>query len=170
MTRQDWLVKWTHYALALVLVWWLDAYLLSRWPVLGTVPLLLPVAAAAVGVLEGAAGGAGFGMGAGLLWAAAYPGSHGSRVVLLLVLGMCSGALAQYALAQTLLGCVLCSAAVLAVIEGLWVAENLFFLRSELWPLLCAAAPQLIWSLCWSPLVYFIFYRVYDRVGGDRLA
>ena len=61
MTTQDWLYKWFRYALALLPVWWLDAYLLSRWPVWGVTPVLLPVAVAAVSVLEGISGGAGFG-------------------------------------------------------------------------------------------------------------
>lgn len=170
MTRQNWLYKWFRYALALLPVWWLDAYVLSRWPVFGVTPLLLPVAVTAVGVLEGIFGGAGFGLGVGILWATAYPGSHGFRVILLTLMGMATGALAQYALAQTLLGCVLCSAGVLTVIQVLRMAEELFFLRADFVTGLGVALPQLLWSLCWVPLVYGIFYRVFDRVGGDRLA
>lgn len=170
MTRQDWLHKWSVYALALLPVWWLDAYILSRYPVLGVSPVLLPVAAAAVGVLEGISGGAGFGMGAGLLWALAYPGGVGIRVILLTLTGMCAGMVSQYALAQTLLGCVLCSAGALAVIEGLNVLRELFFLRAQLDTLLWVAVPQLIWSLCWSPVVYVLFRQVFRRVGGNRLA
>jgi len=170
VTRQAWLHKWFSYALALLSVWWLDAYILSRWPVFGVTPILLPVAVTAVSVLEGVSGGAGFGLGTGLIWAAAYPGGHGGRVLLLTLMGMFTGALAQYALAQTLLGCLLCSAAVLAVTELIRMAQELFFLRAQLWPALCAAAPQLLWTLCWVPAVYGIFYRVFTRVGGDRLA
>lgn len=170
MTRQDWLYKWTSYALALLPVWWLDAYVLSRWPVFGATPVLLPVAVTAVGVLEGVSGGAGFGLGTGLLWAAAYPGGHGGRVLLLTLVGIFTGALAQYALAQTLLGCLLCSAASLAVVELIQIVEELFFLRAQLGPALYAALPQLLWTLCWVPAVYGIFYRVFSRVGADRLA
>ena len=170
MTRQTWLYKWLSYALALLPVWWLDAYVLSRWPVFGATPLLLPVAVTAVGVLEGVAGGAGFGLGAGLIWAAAYPGGHGLRVLILTLVGTFTGALAQYALAQTLLGCLLCSAAALAAIELARLAQELFFLRAQLGTALQAALPQLVWSLCWVPLVYAIFRRTFSKVGGDRLA
>lgn len=169
MTRQDWLYKWFSYGLALVPVWWLDSYVLSRFPVLGVTALLLPVAVTAVGVLEGVSGGAGFGLAAGLLWAAAYPGGQGARVLLLTLMGMLTGVLAQYALAQTLLGCVLCSAAVLVVIQLLEILPELFFMRAQLRPLLGIALPQLVWTLCWVPLVYALFYRVFARVGGDRL-
>ena len=169
MTRQDRLRKWFSYALTLLPVWWLDAYILSRWPVFGVTPVLLPVAVTAVSVLEGVSGGAGFGFGAGLLWAA-YPGGHGSRVLVLTVMGMLTGALAQYALAQTLMGCLLCSAAVVAALELIRVAQELFFLRAQLLPALSSAIPQLLWTLCWVPAVYGIFFRVFSRVGGDRLA
>ena len=170
MTRQAWLYKWFSYALALLGVWWLDAYVLSRWPVFGVTPILLPVAVTAVSVLEGVSGGAGFGLGAGLIWAAAYPGGHGARVLLLALAGLFTGALAQYALAQTLMGCVLCSAVVLTVLELFRLAQELFFLRAQLWPALCAAVPQLLWTLFWAPVVYGIFARVFARVGADRLA
>ena len=81
MTRQDWLHKWCSYALALLGVWWLDAYLLSRWPVFGVTPILLPVAVTAVSVLEGVAGGAGFGFGAGLLFRSGSIGEGNSPSV-----------------------------------------------------------------------------------------
>lgn len=170
MTKQAWLQKWFCYALWLLPVWWLDAFVLSRWPVFGATPALLPVAVTAVAVLEGASGGAGFGFGAGLLWATAYPGGHGSRVFLLTLVGLFTGALAQYALSQSLVGCLLCSAAALAVVELVHIAEDLFFLRAQVGPALLAALPQLLWTLCWVPVVYGIFSRAFDRVGGDRLS
>lgn len=170
MTRQAWLRKWFSYVLALLFVWCLDAYILSRWPVFGVTPILLPVAVTAVSVLEGVAGGAGFGLTTGLLWAIAYPGSHSGRIFLLTAMGLFTGALAEYALSQTLLGCLLCSAAVLAVVELLQIAQELFFLRATLWTTLCIAVPQLLWTLCWVPVVYSIFRRVFRRVGADRLA
>lgn len=170
MTRQDWIHKWLVYTLALLPVWWADAYILSRYPVFGVTPTLLPVAVAAVGVLEGTSGGAGFGLGVGLIWATAYPGSHGGRVLLLALTGMATGGASQYALAQTLLGFLLCAAGTLAVVEGLQVAVELFLMTAELETLLRVAIPQLLLSLCWAPLVYVLFYRVFRRVGGDRLA
>ena len=58
MTRQDFILKWLFYALALLPVWWMDTFVLGRFPVLGVAPMLLPVAAVAVAVLEGALAGA----------------------------------------------------------------------------------------------------------------
>ena len=51
MTRRDLFHKWFVYGLGLLPVWLLDAYILPRYPLMGTVPMLLPLAAAAVAVL-----------------------------------------------------------------------------------------------------------------------
>ena len=72
MTRQDFILKWLFYALALLPVWWMDTFVLGRFPVLGVAPMLLPVAAVAVAVLEGALAGAGFGLAVGVLCDAVY--------------------------------------------------------------------------------------------------
>lgn len=170
MARQDWIHKWLCYALALLPVWWLDAYILTRIPVFGVTPLLMPVAVTSVAVLEGVSGGAGFGFGAGLLWATAYAGGDGSRVLVLTLVGMFVGALARYALARSLAGCLICSAGALSVLYLLRGATELFFMRATLWQLLRVALPQLLWTLVWTVPVYGIFYRVYSRVGGDKLA
>lgn len=170
MSRQDLTHKWLCYALALLPVWWLDAYILTRVPVFGVTPLLLPVAVVAVAVLEGVSGGAGFGFGVGLLWATAYAGGHGSRVLVLTLVGMFVGAVASYALARSLAGCMVCSVGALAAVLLVYGVADLFFMRATFWQLLCVAFPQLLWSLVWTPLVYGIFYRVYQRVGGDKLA
>mgnify|MGYP007025260208 CR=1 FL=1 len=49
-------------------MWVLDAYILPRYPLMGVSPVLLPLAVAAVAVLEGAYAGTGFGLAVGLLW------------------------------------------------------------------------------------------------------
>ena len=142
-----------------------------KWSlILSTAALLLPVAVSAVAVLEGASGGAGFGLGAGILWATAYAGGEGSRVLLLTLVGLFVGAVAHYALSRSLAGCMICTAGALAALLTVRGAIDLFFMRASLWSLLCVAVPQLVWSLVWTPAVYGIFYRVYRRVGGDKLA
>ena len=80
MTRHDFLVKWGVYALALLPIWFLEAYLLPHFPILGVKPVLLPLATVAAAVLEGAAGGAGFGLGVGLLSCFLYPDANGGFV------------------------------------------------------------------------------------------
>ena len=170
MSRQDWFSKWLRYALALLPVWLMDSFILTRFPLWGVTPMLLPVAVAVVAVLEGVEGGAGFGFGVGLLWATAYAGGVGSRVLVLMLVGMFAGALARHALARSLLGSMICCGAAVAVIQLIYGAADLFFVRVTLWEFICVAAPQLLCSLAWTPVVYLLFHRVYDRVGGDKLA
>ena len=50
MTRQALFHKWFLYALALFPVWLLDACILSRYPLFGVRPMLLPLAVVAVAV------------------------------------------------------------------------------------------------------------------------
>ena len=51
MTRRDLFHKWFAYALGLLPVWVLDAYILPRYPLYGASPMLLPLAVAAVAVV-----------------------------------------------------------------------------------------------------------------------
>ena len=52
MTRRDQIYKWCIYALGLFPIWVLDAFVLSRYPLLGITPTLLPLAVSAVAVPE----------------------------------------------------------------------------------------------------------------------
>ena len=171
MTRRDFIHKWLVYALGLLPVWVLDAYILPRYPLWGAVtPMLLPLAVAAAAVLEGAYAGTGFGMAVGLLWELAYPGGFGGLVLSLAVAGMAMGAVSQYALSQSFPGCLICSAGVLGLLDCLRVARMLFINAAGLSDLLQVAIPEFFWSLAWTPLVWLLFRSIYNRVGGTRLA
>ena len=170
MTRRDLIHKWAVYALGLLPVWVLDAYILSRYPLWGTSPMLLPLAVAAVAVLEGAYAGTGFGLAVGLLWELAYPGGFGGLVFYLALAGMAMGAVSQYALSQSFPGCLICSAGVLGVLDLLRVARGLLVDLASLSDLLQVAAPEFFWSLAWTPLVWLLFRSIYRRVGGTKLA
>ncbi|MCI9158341.1 MAG: rod shape-determining protein MreD [Lawsonibacter sp.] len=170
MTRRDLIHKWAVYALGLLPVWVLDAYILSRYPLWGTSPMLLPLAVAAVAVLEGAYAGTGFGLAVGLLWELAYPGGFGGLVFYLALAGMAMGAVSQYALSQSFAGCLICSAGVLGVLDLLRVARGLLVDLASLSDLLQVAAPEFFWSLAWTPLVWLLFRSIYRRVGGTKLA
>ena len=170
MTRRDLIHKWAVYALGLLPVWVLDAYILSRYPLWGTSPMLLPLAVAAVAVLEGAYAGTGFGLAVGLLWELAYPGGFGGLVFYLALAGMAMGAVSQYALSQSFAGCLICSAGVLGVLDLLRVARGLLVDLASLSDLLQVAAPEFLWSLAWTPPVWLLFRAIYHKVGGNRLA
>ena len=71
---------------------------------------------------------------------------------------------------QNFLGCLICSAAVLAVQEVVRLLAGLFTQIAPIQSLLQVAVPEFLWSLCWMPLVYLIFRSIFRRVGGTRLA
>ena len=170
MTRRDFIHKWLVYALGLLPVWLLDAYILPRYPLYGASPMLLPLAAAAVAVLEGAYAGTGFGMAVGLLWELAYPGGFGGQVFFLALAGMAMGAVSQYALSQSFIGCLICAAGTVGLLELLRIARGLLTNAAPLSALLEAAAPEFLWSVAWTPLVWLLFRAVYRKVGGNKLA
>ena len=171
MTRRDFIRKWTVYALGLLPIWLLDAYILPRSPLGERItPMLLPLAVAAVAVLEGAYSGTGFGLGVGLLWELVYPGGWGGQVLYLSLAGMAMGAVSQYALSQSFAGCLICSAGVLGLLDLLRVGLRLFINDASLTDLLQVAMPEFLWSLDWTPLVWLLFRAIHRRVGGNRLA
>ena len=61
LTRRDLMWKWLAYGLSLALVTVINYCVLNQLP-LGAIPVLLPVTAVAVGVLEGPKSGAGYGL------------------------------------------------------------------------------------------------------------
>lgn len=164
MTNRDFLIKWLAYALALLPVWFAQAFLLSAYPLLGVKPMLLPLCAMAVAALEGPMAGAGFGLGVGLLMDSLIPGVPGADIFLLSLLGFCGGLLTRYILRQDFGGCFLCSVGALAVLDLLRILLWLFLGRAPLNPMLQVAGKEILWSLCFTPLVYLLFYWVYDRV------
>lgn len=164
MTRRDFLIKWGVYALALLPVWFCEVYLLNRYPLFGVSPLLLPLAAVAVAVLEGTVAGAGFGLGVGILCDAVYFNPDGAMTVGLCLLGMGAGALAQYVLRQNLLGCLLCSLLTLLCIDGARVLVWFTGGKAALPALLSLAGREIAWSMVFVFPVYALFLWVFRRV------
>ena len=106
----------------------------------------------------------------GLLWELSYAGGFGGLVFGMALAGMAVGAASQYVLSQNFFSCLLCSAVVLGALDGLRVLRALFIRLDTLDVLLRVAVPEVLLSLCWTPLVYLIFRFIFRRVGGTRLA
>ena len=168
MTRRNLIHKWSVYGLGLVLVWLLDGCILPRYPLFGTIPMLLPLAATAVAVLEGAYGGAGFGMAVGLVWELAYP--FGGLVFGMAAAGLAAGSASQYILSQSYPGCLICSCGVLLGLEALRLFRGVVTDTAAFGAMLPVAGAELALSLAWSPMIYLLFRSIYRRVGGTRLA
>lgn len=164
MTQRDFIIKWLLYALALLPVLALNLYILPWFPIFGIIPALLPVAAITVAVLEGPVAGAGFGLFVGILSDALIPGLPGAMTIGLSLLGMGAGATARYGLRQNLLGCLICSAGALVVIDLIRILASLLRAKASLLQLLAVVVPEIFWSLVFLPLIYGIFLWVYHRV------
>ncbi len=164
MTTKDFTIKWLAYALALLPVWFAETFLLSRFPVFGVKPMLLPLAAIAVATLEGATAGAGFGLAVGVLFDAVTPGVPGVVTFLMALLGLGAGLLAQYALRQDLIGCFICSALALVGLDTLRIGARLAAGTAALEAMAPVAGREILWSLCFVPLVYLLFRWVFQRV------
>ena len=163
MTRQDFIKKWLIYGLVLLLTALLQRQLFGRLRLFGVTPVLLPLAVMALASLEGAAGGAGFGIAAGAV--SMYLDGSGAWAVLLLCLcGAVTGLLAQYALSRSFFGYLLCCLGTLALRGGWNVLSRL---RLAPLPVLMGVAwPELLCTMLLSPLVYVMFRFFYHRWGA----
>ena len=164
MTTKDFTIKWFAYALALLPVWFLQSFVLNRFPVLGVIPMLLPLAGVAVATLEGATAGAGFGLAVGVLWDAVTPGAHGAMTLAMALIGLGAGLLAQYALRQDLVGCFICSLLALLAIDGGRILLRLLTRTAPLGAMLRVAGAEILWTLVFVAPVYLLFRWVFRRV------
>ena len=164
MTTQDFFINWGGSGPAPQPVWFGAGPLLNRIPILGVTPMLLPLAAVAVAVLEGTVAGAGFGLAVGILCDAVYFGTNGAMTLGICVAGMLAGALAQTLLRQNLLGCLLCSLLALAAIDGVRILTRLLLGKGELGAMLSLAGREILISMIFVFPVYAMFLWVYHRV------
>ncbi len=164
MTRRDFILKWLLYALALLPVLLLEVYIFPWIPIFGIIPSLLPVAAITVAMLEGPTAGAGFGLFVGILSDALTAGTPGPMIFFLAVLGYAAGIASRYGIRQNMLGCLICSASALFLINVLRIIHALFRGTATLWRLILVAFPEILISLIFLPLIYGIFLWVFRRV------
>ena len=170
MTRQDYLYKWFWYAMALLPVWLLEFLIFPSLPVSVIRPVLLPVAVAAAALLEGPRAGAWYGLTAGLLFYASLPGEGVWLVPLLALGGFLVGTASLAGLTPGFPGCLLCSAGILALLDLMRLFSRLSEEGTGLIPLLRVAGSELCVSLLFVAPIYLLYRKVYDRVGGTKLA
>ncbi len=170
MTRRHLIHKWLQYTLALLPIWMLDCFVLGRYPIYGTTPMLLPLAVAAVATLEGSVAGAGFAMGVGFLWETTYPGGTGFLIFYLTLLGSLCGAGVQYILQKGFFGYFICATMTLVAVSAIKVFAWVVSAQGTWLEILPLASTQVAITLAYTPLIYLIFRRVFKKVGGNRLA
>ena len=154
MTRRDLTLKWVAYLVGLAVVTIFNFNVFSWLPI--SLPLLLPMAAVAVGTLEGPKFGAGFGIVAGLFMATA---GHRSVfcIVLLALFGWLSGLLTVHVLRRDLVGHIICAVGAMVLWEAWQIGSRLISHTADLPLLFKVALPELLWTLVLSLPVYWVF-------------
>lgn len=164
MRRSDF-VKWLIYALGVVVVWMAETLFLNRLPLFGVIPVLLPLAAVAVGLLESTLAGAVFGLCLGVFADAVYPGLPGGMTLGLCVIGWLTGAMSQYRVQKNLLGYLICAVSALTGVEVFRAGSALL---SHLGPpsaVLSLAGRELGCSLIYAIPVYLLFKLIHRTVN-----
>ena len=153
MTQRDAILKVVAYGVALFAITVIKYYIIGPLPI--SLPLMLPVAAVAMGTLEGVKFGAGYGLAAGLVMSAA---GHITPLCVpaLAAVGWASGLMTQHVLRRDMVGHFLCTLLMLLVWELCQVGSRLVTGVAELIPLLKVAGPELLWSVVFSFPVYWI--------------
>ena len=163
MTQRDHMIQWLAYGAALLLTAGLERLVLTRLPLLGILPVLLPLALTACATLEGPRAGAGFGIAVGLLMAAGGGGI--ALIPLCSAAGMAIGLMTRYVLRQDFVGHLLCCVLVL-LIRMVWcVGTRLAAGVADAPTLLAVGVPELLWSLVFSGPIYLLFRFVCRRWG-----
>lgn len=165
MTQRDKIIQWTAYAAALVFVSGAERLVLSHFPVLGVVPVLLPLALCACAALEGPQAGAGFGIAVGIFMTAAAGGGFW-RLAVCSAAGFLCGLITRYGLPQAFIGHLVCSSLVMAVRMVWCVVSRLVSGSAGLSVLLRVAVPEFLWSMVFSIPIYLLFRFVCEHWGS----
>lgn len=169
MTQQDLIIKWGHYWAAALVVFFLERCVFARLPVLGVVPMLIPLAVVMVAALEGSTAGALFGLITGTVCVITLPRASLGLILLYTGIGLLCGVAAQYAVSRGLMGGLFCAALTLVLMDGGRIFYWLVWRDAALLPLLKVAVPEILYSLVLALPIYLMFWRVYQKVGGNRL-
>lgn len=164
MRRSD-LVKWLIYALGVIAVWMAETLFLNRVPLFGVIPVLLPLAAVAVGLLEGTLAGAVFGLCLGVFADAVYPGLPGGMTLGLCIFGWLTGATSQYRVQKNLLGYLICAVVSLTALEAFRAASALLSHLGPTAAVLSLAGRELACSLIYAIPVYLLFKLIHRGVN-----
>lgn len=169
MTQQDKRFKWLCYALGVIPVWLVETMVLSRAPLFGVIPVLLPLCAVAVGLWEGESAGAWFGLGVGIWADAIYPGLSGGMTLGLALLGWLTGLFSRHGMGQNYAGYLICATLSYGLMELCRVLSALLGGLGTAADVAAVALKEGLWSLCFTAPVYLLFRAIYRKVGGTTL-
>ena len=133
----------------------LQSLVFPHFRILGAAPMLLPLAVVGVSMFEGASRRGGFALCAGILCDISFNQPTIMFTVILTVIGIIVGFLAETVLAHGFLSFLALCAAVLVVLVSVQMSPLFFFSNTARRVLLEAAGLQILYSLVFVPILYF---------------
>lgn len=167
MNGQRFMKTWAGYALAFLPLLVLQGLVFPRLHFPSATPLLLPLCVAMLAVREGTSAGAGYGLFVGFF--AMLLGEGSSMIFLFSLLGAGIGVIFRYGLQRDFFGCFLGSILALSLLALLRMSALAIRDGASFFALLPIAASELLWSMLFFPLVFFLYYLAslhHRRRGG----
>ena len=163
--RRGGTLLWIGYAAVFLICDFFYSLIFGHFPLLGSVPNLLPVAIAMVAVMEGSVAGSVFGLCAGL-FACLVPGGAGAGMIFLgAVLGMLTGFTAERKPKKLLAPCLL-GAFVSLLLTELVRAGWMLYTGAGSAGIICRLAGlELVYSLALALSAYPLFRFVHKKLG-----
>ncbi len=141
----------------------LQTMIFSRVTVLGVRAMFLPLAAVAIGMFEGASWGGAFGLILGLFGDMTYTENTVLFTILFPCIGFFSGVLAEFLVNRRFFSYFFVCLGALALTAACQAFRPLIFHNAEILPLLRTALLQILWSVPFTPLLYFPCKRLAQR-------
>jgi len=129
----------------------------------GLTPLLLPIVSTGVAIYEGRDAGGIMGLFAGILCDVSFNEPVGVFTVLLTILGLIVGALADTVIARSFMTFFLSCVAVLIISAIVQMFPLLFLLNVPLQPLLSTAFQQTVYSILFTLPIWFFVHALGKR-------
>ena len=152
------------HALFLLTVYTFQGMIFPHIRIFGLVPLLLPIVVTGAAIFEGRDTGGIFGLFAGILCDLALNEPIGVFTVLLTVVGLVVGSLADNVLSRSFLSFYITSFFVLSICATVQMFPLLFFAEIPIGALFMVAVRQTLYSMLFAFPLYF-FVRVLPRTG-----
>lgn len=157
---------WTGYAAAFLIAYFFSAGVFVRFPLMGSVPNIVPVCIAFTAVLEGSFAGSVYGLCLGLFSCLAQGGSGASMIFLGAVAGMLAGLWKERRLRRTLGACLGSAFLVLAGINAVQVLLRVLFVGGgSVAGMVRIAAFEVLYSMLLALPAYPLFLFVHRRLG-----
>lgn len=143
------------HAVYIFLIYVLQAGVFSRLPLLGLVPLLLPVSVAGIAMTEGLDAGGICGIFAGMLCDVAFNQPTMVYTIALTIVGLGIGYLSETVFARSFVSYLAANAIALIFVSIIQGFSLVFFRGQSVMPVMLSAVFQTVYSLVYSVPLYF---------------